>query len=329
MKRSIVVAGRTLVWDAEQYVRYKGGFQGSYADEFLHRKLGTSTLAERLAQARRVLDFGCGDGSHTVSMAALMPPEGSMMGLDMSEEMIEAARVKHLLPTTSGPVDFVAEDISRWETRERLRRKHDLCTSFMALHWVPETELLEVLRSIADALRRPLSGGCPGPGWFVASHHSGPESMKLLVDAVHATIRRGGMLSHLEDVQRTCPSVDWTRCFPNGCDDWEPITMLPIEAWRDMLHDAGFDVSNKMGAVENRTVDTPYVGHEGVYERLAAAWGPMFPTLPTTELRNAFFMDVAVNAMYIWRGSTRGGGQPSSPPVVVRNLVVDIAVPVR
>jgi ubiquinone/menaquinone biosynthesis C-methylase UbiE len=46
----------------------------------------------RLAQARSVLDIGCGTGADLIAMAGQLPPGGRATGIDVSESMIAEAR---------------------------------------------------------------------------------------------------------------------------------------------------------------------------------------------------------------------------------------------
>lgn len=69
-------------------------------------------------------------------------------------------------------------------------------------------------------------------------------------------------------------------------------------------------------------MDTVYPDAEALVARLAAAWGPMFPTLPHTQDRNAFFQCVAETAV------AQASVSACDPrPVVVTSRVLDIAVP--
>lgn len=71
-----------------------------------------------------------------------------------------------------------------------------------------------------------------------------------------------------------------------------------------------------------RVVDTVYLDAASLVPRLAAAWGAMFPTLPATHDRNAFFKCVAETAV------ARASTSACDPrPVVVRSRVLDVAVP--
>src|SRR5262245_28179473 len=46
----------------------------------------------RLASGERVLDLGCGAGTDTLVAAQMVGPEGSVVGIDMTEEMLAKAR---------------------------------------------------------------------------------------------------------------------------------------------------------------------------------------------------------------------------------------------
>ncbi len=46
----------------------------------------------RVSPGDRVLDVGCGPGLDTVELAALVGPEGGVVGVDLDEEMIAAVR---------------------------------------------------------------------------------------------------------------------------------------------------------------------------------------------------------------------------------------------
>ncbi len=58
--------------------------------------------------ARRVLDVGCGTGSTTRSIARLLGAKGRAVGVDISEQMIDAARM--LAEQERAPAKFVCAD---------------------------------------------------------------------------------------------------------------------------------------------------------------------------------------------------------------------------
>jgi ubiquinone/menaquinone biosynthesis C-methylase UbiE len=63
----------------------------------------------KLQPGLRVLDAGCGTGEDAAAMAALVQPGGRVTGLDLSADLIKAARLKAGEGTL--PVDFVSGDI--------------------------------------------------------------------------------------------------------------------------------------------------------------------------------------------------------------------------
>src|SRR5262245_51153199 len=98
---------------------------------------GLRLIAELNLQGHeRILDVGSGDGSLTRQLAAGVP-RGSVLGLDASAQMVEAARTKE------GPnLRFVRMDILDAEFREEF----DVVFSSATLHWVKDHgRVLDVL----------------------------------------------------------------------------------------------------------------------------------------------------------------------------------------
>ncbi|HEY5882809.1 MAG TPA: class I SAM-dependent methyltransferase [Nakamurella sp.] len=138
----------------------------------LQRHLAQVTLsALDLRGDERVLDVGCGDGYITRSIAARLP-HGSVIGVDASPRMIEAAR---------SHTDPVGSDV-RFEVGNALtlpyESEFDVVVSFNALHWV--VDQIAVLTAIARALR-------PGGRTIVQQVCGGPrrslESTAMIVCA--------------------------------------------------------------------------------------------------------------------------------------------------
>ena len=318
-------AARALVWDADAYVANKSSFQAQFAASYLDR--GDPTLRERLCEARALLDVGSGDGSFTSVMASLMPTTSRVVGVDPSSAMVESARAASRARKVTGGAALAFENcdvasIAEWENEGYVPFKlngFDLATSFMALHWCTEARIPATLRAIRSALDN------RGDAWLIASFH-GERSMSSLFAAIYATIdatAHGASAASWDDAATLVASERWRGRFPNGRADFVPITMLPTVTWRRNLADAGFDVVER-GRISSRTVTTEYPDAAATAARLSAAFGPMFPTLPATSDREAFFEDVAHNAV---RAASDSSCDPR--PVVVVSRVVDVAVPVR
>src|SRR4051812_47011499 len=98
------------------------------------------------AAPRTVVDLGCGPGQLTATLADRWP-DASVLGVDSSQEMIDAARDHE-----TERVQFAVADIGEWEPAEPV----DVVVSNAALQWVPRHR--ELLPRLVDAL-------APG-GWL-------------------------------------------------------------------------------------------------------------------------------------------------------------------
>ncbi|HEY3421397.1 MAG TPA: methyltransferase domain-containing protein [Methanomassiliicoccales archaeon] len=88
-----------------------------------------------------ILDLGCGEGALTALLAALVP-NGGVVGMDSSIQMIEAAKA---LETAN--LKFLCRDIDDLD----FHRGFDIVFSNAALHWVKDHDRL--LRNVHEALR--------------------------------------------------------------------------------------------------------------------------------------------------------------------------------
>ncbi|ROZ93797.1 class I SAM-dependent methyltransferase [Gordonia sp. OPL2] len=118
-------------WDGTQY-GVVGELQRVMADESLR-------LLD-LDGDEKVLDIGCGDGFVTAQIADRLP-HGSIVGIDPSPRMIEAARRRDTTAT------FDAGNVMTVDASGEF----DVVTSFNALHWVHDQAT--AMRNIAAALR--------------------------------------------------------------------------------------------------------------------------------------------------------------------------------
>lgn len=107
-------------WDPSQYLKF--------GDE---RTRPCRDLAARiaLADARRIIDLGCGPGNSTQVLAARWPG-AEIAALDSSPEMIAAAR------KTLAGIQCSVGDISEWARTET--QQFDIVFSNATLHWVPD-----------------------------------------------------------------------------------------------------------------------------------------------------------------------------------------------
>jgi trans-aconitate 2-methyltransferase len=122
-------------WNAAEYAR-RSALQEAMAAEVL-------ALLD-LKGSERVLDVGCGDGKITAEIATRVP-EGSVVGVDPSQDMIRFAST-HFGPAVRPNLRFQVADARDLP----FKNEFDLVVSFNALHWVPQQDA--ALRSIRSAM---------------------------------------------------------------------------------------------------------------------------------------------------------------------------------
>lgn len=110
--------GTGMDWSPELYRRFEA-----------ERSRPAADLVARIATEGVVnaVDLGCGPGNSTELLVNAFP-QARVLGLDLSEEMLAAARAR--LPT----VEFRREDIAAWAPREAV----DVILANAALQWVPD-----------------------------------------------------------------------------------------------------------------------------------------------------------------------------------------------
>lgn len=89
-----------------------------------------------------VLDIGCGTG-RTTQETAKRVPNGSVLGIDGSESMLEIARANNKLEN----LQFMQMDAQSLNFHKRF----DVITSTFCIHWIPDK--IKVLKGIKDALK--------------------------------------------------------------------------------------------------------------------------------------------------------------------------------
>lgn len=105
---------------------------------------GRNLISElALAGDERILDLGCGDGALTAELARLLP-DGSILGIDASESMIETAWKDH----AAGNLRFELLDIDAID----FEYEFDVVFSNATLHWIKDHSrlLAAVFRSLKD-----------------------------------------------------------------------------------------------------------------------------------------------------------------------------------
>lgn len=138
----------------------------------------------------RILDIGCGNGKTTAAIAKRVP-QGSVLGVDASTDMIAFA--KEHWTAGHANLQFAVADACHLP----FHSEFDLVLSFNALHWIPDQ--VSVLQSIRAAIR--------------------PESRAQL------RLVSEGERRCMEDVMEdTRKSPRWTGYFKGFCDPFLHIT---------------------------------------------------------------------------------------------------------
>ncbi len=123
-------------WNPDDYHKHSAA-QRAWATELIGKL--------ELAGNERVLDLGCGEGKVTAEIAARLP-SGSVLGLDISRDMIAFARM-HLPPERYPNLRFAEGDMLDLP----FDTEFDIVFSNAALHWVSDHG--RVFSGIARALR--------------------------------------------------------------------------------------------------------------------------------------------------------------------------------
>ena len=108
----------------------------------------------KLNGEERILDIGCGDGRITAHLAGLVP-NGCVLGIDLSPEMIRFAAGKY---ADHPNLSFQVGDASELHFNEQF----DLVVSFACLHWVEDH--LPVLKASERAWCPAVASSCSAEG---------------------------------------------------------------------------------------------------------------------------------------------------------------------
>ncbi|GAC72139.1 hypothetical protein PANT_6c00084 [Moesziomyces antarcticus T-34] len=157
-----------------------------------------------------VIDLGCGSGELTLEVASAVGPDGSVLGLDASADMIVKAQSLAARSTTSSaaPIEFVVKD-----GHDALHDKTvDKVFSNAALHWMKRSPSA-VVKNVYGVLR---------PGGRFAAEMGGHMNCVGVRGQLHRSLRQRGL-------------------DPTQYDPW--FFPTPQE-YRQLLLNAGFQVES-------------------------------------------------------------------------------------
>lgn len=229
-------------WDAADYARNSSA-QQQWANELI-AKLG-------LQGGESILDIGCGDGKITAQLA-LAANKGSVLGIDLSEDMIRLA-VTQFPPKTYPNLSFQHMDA----TGIHLPGKFDVVFSNAALHWVKDH--LAVLHGIHACLK---------PGGRMLLQMGGRGNAPEIFDVLDVMTQDARWKPYYEGF-----TPPYHFYGPEEYAAWLPETGL------------------RPARVELLPKDMQHQGAEALKGWLRTAWFPYTDRLPV-ELRESFLAEV-------------------------------------
>lgn len=123
-------------WNAKDY-KNSSSSQQKWARELISKL--------EIKGNERVLDIGCGDGKITAEIAQKLP-EGSVLGIDSSKEMIYLAK-ETFNSKEYNNLNFILKDVQELD----FNNEFDVIFSNAALHWIKDH--LSILKQIKDSLK--------------------------------------------------------------------------------------------------------------------------------------------------------------------------------
>lgn len=171
----------------------------------------------------RVLDIGCGDGKITALLAQKLP-EGSVLGIDISQSMIDFASLHY------PKVDYPNLNFQKLDAAEILfENQFDQVVSFSTLHWVMDQK--KALKAIHRAL-------IPGGAVCIQTYGTGHMNVTVI----------GDYLIHTEK---------WAQYFPSYTKQRVFFTDTEYQA---LLECAGFQQVSVIGSWH----DTPFANRQAL-----------------------------------------------------------------
>ncbi len=219
-------------WDGQDYAAHSE-VQKQWALELMEKL--------DLQGSERLLDIGCGDGKVTVLLAARLP-EGQVVGIDSSEEMIALARQTY--SHSRHNLRFFPGDARNLKFREEF----DAIFSNAALHWIIDHR--PVIRGMYRALK---------PGGRVLVQMGGQGNGAAVVRAMEQVIDRSQWRPYFDDFT-----------FPYG--------FYGIDAYSAWLTDAGFTIRD----IQLIPKDMVHADRDKFTGWIRTTWLPYLQRVPAT-----------------------------------------------
>ena len=230
-------------WNPQDYARH------SKTQETWARELLTQI---DLRPDDTVLDIGCGDGRTTAAIARRVP-RGSVVGIDLSADMVAHATAQHC-PIETNNLRFAQADAAALP----FTSEFTVVFSNATLHWLSDQQA--AVRGIARALR--------------------PEGR-----AIAQFGGQGNVADVIASFERVANAARWRTITTLGDSPYHFHAATTYETW---LREAGMEIHECRLIPKDMTHDdiTTFIGW------LRTAWHPYTAGVPD-ELRDAFLQDVA------------------------------------
>jgi trans-aconitate methyltransferase len=230
-------------WNPQDYAQH------SRAQEAWARELLTQI---DLRPTDTVLDIGCGDGRTTAAIAENVP-QGSVLGVDLSGNMVAHATAQHCGPSTNN-LRFAQADAAALP----FVSEFSVVFSNATLHWVPNQQA--AAQGIARALR---------PRGRVIAQFGGQGNV-------------ADVIASFDHIART---PRWREVATPG---EVPYHFHAATTWESWLQDAGMEVQECRLIPK----DMPHENVSTFIGWLRTAWHPYTANVPA-DLRDAFLEDSA------------------------------------
>jgi trans-aconitate 2-methyltransferase len=233
---------KNYVWNAEDYATHSSP-QYIWAKELIPKL--------QLSGNEALLDIGCGDGKVTATLAKCLP-EGCVVGVDSSEDMVVLAR--HTFPHDAYPnLSFQRMDARALTFQSRF----DRVFSNAALHWIIDH------KSVLHGVQRSLKGG--GRLLFQMGGKGNAQEILAVLD-------------------RLFMEKPWREFFMGFSFPYGFYTPDQYTAWLR-------EVKLKPERAELVPKDMQLQGREGLAGWIRTTWLPYTERLPT-ELREQFIEQI-------------------------------------
>jgi len=234
---------QTYQWNAVEYSK-SSAIQQQWARELIHKL--------ELKGNEQVLDIGCGDGKVTAEIASYVP-NGFVLGIDNSEEMIKLSQSKYPHDAFTN-LRFQKEDARSLP----FKNEFDIVFSNAALHWILDHR--PVLRGISASLKR---GG------------------KILLQMGG----KGGATEVITLFEKQIATPEWCEYFQ---DFSFPYGFYSPDEYHEWLREAGLQ-EIRAELIEK---DMSHSGRIGFESWIRTTWLPYTQRVPEIK-RNMFIAQIA------------------------------------